>query len=263
MTQPVPRRLPVGRAIQRSYLYAWECRRVFFGPAAIFAAVTILAELLLLAVAGHSSKAAEYSLMTVEELLALAFAVGISRFVLIGETHPGFAFFRFDRNLVQYLRMALLMFILVILGAIPGLMVAGAPSGSADAGTQTVAALVATAITIMTAATICRLILALPAAALGEQTPMKVIWQATQGNGARIFAAILLTIAPFMVLEGIIAQFVPIQPEGAAQPIPVSLAEVIITIVIGLISPVQTIVCTILLSLCYDALVRGGGPPAE
>jgi hypothetical protein len=48
--------------------------------------------------------------------------------------------------------------------------------------------------------------------------------------------------------------------EDAAQPQAVTVGELVVTAVIGLISPLQTIVCTIMLALCYDALVRGGGP---
>jgi hypothetical protein len=44
------------------------------------------------------------------------------------------------------------------------------------------------------------------------------------------------------------------------EPEPDGIGESLITIVFGLLSPLQMIVVTIMLSLSYDALVRGGGP---
>ncbi len=252
MNPTVRRYLPIYLAVTRSYLYAWESRVVLARPYAIYAAVTILAELLLLGVAGHRSNAADYALLAMEEVFALAFAVGVQRFVLLGETPSALRFFRFDRHFVQYLLLAILLVILAIFGAIPGLMVMGAPGHDAGFDAQGPAAAIATAITVMAAAAICRLTLTLPAAA---------IWYASAGNSFRLLATMMLTVLPFLLIAGALLQFVPAPPPGSI-PAPVTRAELVVTVMTGLISPVQTIVCNIMLSLCYDSLIRGGGPSA-
>jgi hypothetical protein len=98
-----------------------------------------------------------------------------------------------------------------------------------------------------------RLSLALPLAAIGEQVHTRTIWQATEGNGFRLMAAILVTILPFLVIEAVLIRLIP-DPGGGV-------LEVLITIALGLISPIQLIVVTITLALSCDVLVRGGGPP--
>jgi hypothetical protein len=260
--KPAPqRRLPVDLAVRRSYLYAWESRAILGLPCALYAGVTMVAELLLLAIFGHSSKMADYALLAAEEIFAVAFAVGVHRFVLLGEAPAGFGFFRFDRHFVQYLLMAIVLVILGIFVAMPGLMMMGAPGADADIGTRGPAALISTVVTIVAAVVISRLIMTLPAAATGDPLSTRAIWDATTGNGVRLFATMLLTILPFLAIEGVLVQFVPAAPADGAQPWPVSTAEWLITAIICLVAPVQTVVCNIMLSLCYDALVRGGGPP--
>jgi hypothetical protein len=261
MNPTVRRYLPIYLAVTRSYLYAWESRVVLARPYAIYAAVTILAELLLLGVAGHRSNAADYALLAMEEVFALAFAVGVQRFVLLGETPSALRFFRFDRHFVQYLLLAILLVILAIFGAIPGLMVMGAPGHDAGFDAQGPAAAIATAITVMAAAAICRLTLTLPAAAVGDTLSTRAIWYASAGNSFRLLATMMLTVLPFLLIAGALLQFVPAPPPGSI-PAPVTRAELVVTVMTGLISPVQTIVCNIMLSLCYDSLIRGGGPSA-
>jgi hypothetical protein len=273
MNEVAPRRLPIHLAVRRSFLFAWESRAVFARPYAIYAAVTILAELLLLAVAGHRSKLADYSLMGAEELFALSFSVGIHRFVLLGEAAPGLAFFRVDRHFVQYVLVAAVLLILGILAAMPGLMVMGVPGDDAELAARGPAAMIATVITIVAAIVISRMMLVLPSTAIGDDTRTRAVWTATMGNGLRIFATMMLTVLPFLVIEGLLTQLVPLPPAGAAEsgavisgvsdPGAVTFAEFVVTAILGLIAPAQTIVCSIMLSLCYDALVRGGVPGAS
>jgi hypothetical protein len=69
------------------------------------------------------------------------------------------------------------------------------------------------------------------------------------------------TVLPFLLIAGALIQFVPAPPPGS-NPAPVTGAELVIMVMTGLIAPLQTIVCNIMLSLCYDSLIRGGGPSA-
>jgi hypothetical protein len=68
-----------------------------------------------------------------------------------------------------------------------------------------------------------------------------------------------MTVLPFVLIQGVLIRLLPEATEPAATG--PGAVEIVITIAWGLISPLQLIVVTVMLSLCYDALVRGGGPP--
>jgi hypothetical protein len=253
MTDVSPRRLPIEVVVRRSFLYAWESRATLAVPYTIYTTITVLADLLLSYAVKPANQVPLYFLTAAEQVFAMAFAVGVHRFVLMGEARPGFQFFRWDRHFVQYVLLTLLLFILGIMAA---LMVVGAlgtdsPEGGGAGGA---AGLFGLAVMLVVALMLSRLALTLPSAALGDQKRPREIWQATEGNSFRLLATALITALPFLVIE---AALIRLMPESGGGP-----TASLVTLALGLISPIQLIVVTIMLSLSYDVLVRGGGPPA-
>jgi hypothetical protein len=255
---PPPRRLPIDVVFRRSFVYAWESRAVLAAPAAIYAIVTVIADLLL----GKSEKSTDavhlFLSMVIQGVVGTAFAVGIHRFVLLREIRPGFRFFRWDRHFVQYLLTAVALFLLFDLAAYPMIGVAegaAGPIGSAPAGAS---ALFALAFMMTAAAILSRMALAMPSAALGDGTALRVIWDRTNGNTLRLIAVALLTMLPFALVRLVLMTILQASESNTTG---LGLVEIVVTIGGGLVSSAQLVVGTVTLSLCYDALVRGGGPP--
>jgi len=247
----MPRRLPIELVIRRSFLYAWESRAVLMTPLIIYAFVTLLADIAINGLLGADDHPAKILLTAAEQVFTVGFAVGIHRFVLAGEVRSGFAFFRWDRHFVRYLLLTLL---LLLLMAVAVLMVLGGVGFSADPQPDQInggMALIGLVTLFVASIVISRLSLLLPAAALGEEVPAKVIWRATAGNGFRLVTTTLLTALPFLIVEIMLAGL-----RG-------SQLSLIVTILLSLVASAQIIVLTIMLALCYDVLVRGGGPPAQ
>jgi len=253
MGQMQPRRLPVDAVVKRSFLFAWESRAVLAGPYVIYAMVTIVADLLLSRALSPENKLALYLLTAAEQIFAMAFAVGIHRYVLLAEIRRGFQFFRWDRHFIQYVLIAVLLFILAVTAALMIFGIIGDDPSGTPPGVAGFTAIFGLAVMLVVALLISRLSLALPLAAVGDQIRTRAIWQATDGNGFRLLATTLITVLPFLVVEAALLRLMP-EPSGGT-------LEILLTIVLGLISPIQLIVVTIMLSLSYDVLVRGGGPP--
>ncbi len=253
MTVASPRRLPVELVVKRSFLYAWESRAILGPPFFIYCAITILAELSLSLAVASTNQVALYVLAAAEQVFAMAFAVGLHRFVLLGEARPGLQFFRWDRHFAQYVLLTISFLILALMAA---LLVLGAIGTDANGGAATpdsAGALFGLAVMLGVALLLSRLALTLPAAALGDQKRPREIWQETQGNSFRLLAAALLTTLPFLVIEAALTRLIS-TPPGSAVAFIVTVAE-------GLLSAVQVTVVTVMLSLSYDVLIRGGGPP--
>jgi len=254
MMNALPRRLPIETVVKRSYLYAWESRAVLLTPLLIYAAITAFADLALTRTVGTGDHLAVFLLTAVEQIFAMALQVGLHRYVLLGETPGGFQFFRWDRHFIQYALVTLLLF---TIGLSAGLMILGM-AGDPTAQPPTLggaAILFSIAVMLFVALVLSRLALSLPAAALGDQVRGRRIWQATEGNGFRLLGATLLTILPFLVIE---AALVSQMTSGGN-----NIGDFVITVLLRMVASVQLIVMTIMLSLSYDVLVRGGGPPAR
>jgi hypothetical protein len=245
------RKLPIALVVRRGFLFAWESRAVLWLPYALYTAVTVLANVALLVVAGPADSPAAYAVNGAEEVFAMAFAVGIHRYVLSAEAPPGAAFFRWDRNFAHYVLMALLLFVIAIL-----LMIIAQQAASRSSPELSLLVLVAFP---LVAVSLCRLSLLLPAAALGDPVTALMLWTRTRNNGLRLLAVNLIAVAPFLVVEGLLI-LSDASPPGAPEPTAASVMDFLATIAIGLITPVQLIVVTIILALEYDLLVRGGGP---
>lgn len=249
--RPAPK-LPVEIVVKRAFQFSWESRHILLPPFLIYSALTILAELLVSQIASADDREPIYVLTAIEQIFAMAFAVGVHRYVLLGEAPPGFGFFRWDRHFVRYVLVTVILFILGVLAAVPAASVASGvgPGGVQGMGGATVFFGMATL--FLAAAILIRLALLLPSAAIGDETRAKTIWEMTQGNSFRLIAATLMTVLPFLIVEAGLLRLMPENGGGAI--------EVIVTIAIGLVSPAQLIALTVLLALCYDLLVRGNGP---
>jgi hypothetical protein len=191
-------------------------------------------------------------LTAAEQIFTVGFAVGIHRFVLAGEVRAGFAFFRWDRHFIRYLLLTLLLLLLMAVGVLMVLGGIGFDPGKSPGQINPMMALVGLVALFVVSIVISRLSLLLPAAALGDDVPARTIWQASAGNGFRLLTTTLLTAMPFLIVQMMLASL-----RGGDQP------SVIVTILASLVASAQLIVLTIMLALCYDLLVRGGGPPAR
>jgi hypothetical protein len=253
MTVASRRRLPIEIVVKRSFLYAWESREILGPPFIFYAAVTVLADFLLGITVSPTSPAI-YVLSAAEQVFAMAFAVGIHRFVLAGEVRRGVGFLRWDRNFVRYVLLSLLMLVLALMATIIVMAVLGIDAAGVTQPTAP-AAVFALVVMLGAALVLSRMALALPAAALAEHRAARDIWRASEGNSFRLLATALLTVLPFLVAEAGLARLWP-APHA-------DLAEFLLTVLDGVLSAAQLIVVTIMLSLSYDVLVRGGGPPAK
>jgi len=252
MMNAVPRRLPIETVVKRSFLYAWESRATLMAPFLIYAAVTILADIVVNGLAGPVGHPVQFLLAVSEQIFATGFAVGIHRFVLAGESRQGFAFFRWDRHFVRYILLTLLLLLLVIVAAAMVLGAIGFDPVSQAIKLDAAGALIGSAVLFAVSVVISRLSLLLPSAAVGDDVPARTVWQSTERNGFRLLATALLVALPFVIVDMALAGLRDM--DGLALPA---------TILLGLVTSVQLIVVTIMLSLSYDVLVRGGGPPAQ
>jgi hypothetical protein len=246
------RKLPVEIVVKRAFLFSWESRHVLLPAFLIYATLTILAELFVSQIASADNHGPIYLLTALEQIFAMAFAVGVHRYVLLGEIHAGFGFFRWDRHFVRYVLVTVLLFILGVLAAVPAASVASGVGPGGVQGMGGATALFGLVTLFLAAAILIRLSLLLPSAAIGDETRAKTIWEMTQGNSFRLMAATLITVLPFLIAEAALLRLVPESGGGVM--------EVIVTIAVGLVSPAQLITLTVLLALCYDLLVRGNGP---
>jgi hypothetical protein len=192
--------------------------------------------------------------------------VGIHRTVLLDEARPGVGFLRLDGNLLRYIGAWLLLMVLGILFAVITLllvMIAAMVGGLAKPQSNGPAIALATlAIIFAVGALFLRFMLALPAAAVGSQDGLGVSWTATRGNWLRLLAAVILTLLPFIIID--ILLVIPTMRDAAAmlragvqKPIEQPLGLLVAT---ALIKSIDLAVLTVMLSLSYDVLVRGGGP---
>jgi hypothetical protein len=245
--QQPARKLPVDIVVKRAFLYAWESRALLLPPLLIYAGLTIVADLAVIRFLGSKVSGSAQLVTFFEELLALAFAVGVHRFVLLGETRPGFAFFRWDRHFVRYVLITILLFVLMLAAALPVVQAAlmgGPPNG--------VIMLFGTVTLFFAVIVITRLSLLLPSAAIGDEIRGRAIWEATQGNSFRLLGATLLTSLPFLILGVALL--------GLASDDKIGFMVVAVRVALDLLAPAQTIVVTVMLALSYDLLVRGNGP---
>ncbi len=274
-TMPAPgRRLPVWLVVTRSYGFVWEERREFVLPIAVIALLSLAysafvpeqhmppgrlpsAELLL-------GFALRFGMALLLALTSMSFVVGVHRAVLLDEFRRGIASFHWDRNLLRYFGTSLALGVIGVLcftavGLVLLVALRLAAGSGITVGLGLVVAYLAAGVLLL------RLVLALPAAAIGRQDRLTLSWRSTRGHLLRLLAICLLTWLPFLVvgllLFGIQAgtaimamrSGVPVSPATFRASLP---AQVLWSVLGGISAPV----IAVMLSLCYDVLVRGGGP---
>jgi hypothetical protein len=281
----VKRKLPVWAVVTRSYGYVWENRWLFAAPTLALFVVQLAWGGIAFALFGTTmtsppqlANLAKFYLILIPVMIfAMAFAVGVHRTILLDERRGGFSFLRWDRYLLRYLVTSLLMIgiavILVVVSAVTwGVLTVIAltlRNTSVGASTGLVAVLGGVTLIFYYVSVCIRFELAFPAAALGDAACFSLSWRATKGNVLRIFAAGLLVALPLMVI--VLAESAPLVIETwraakAGLPVPVAptrghlaMAFSFVNAVLGaLLMPILVAK----LSLCYDILVRGGGPGA-
>jgi hypothetical protein len=270
---PKPRQIPILVVVKRSYAYGWERRDVFARPYWLYVALTFLGNLL--QALSSNNKAVLVLGLVVYQIFAMAFAVGIHRFVLLREAGRGGGFYCWDRHLTPYVLAALCLagaaFVGLFAGAIAGVVIYGMIFGlpadqAAIAGAQSFStiSLFALAPIVLIGASLCRAALILPAiAADAENGPgivgrLGTIWRVSHHNGPRLFAIDLLVALPFMAAQLIFLSMLFAAPASPGLSAPVFL----LAIALLLIAPLQIIVGNVALALQYDFLVRGNGPSA-
>jgi hypothetical protein len=255
-----PRRLPIAIVVKRSFLYAWESRAVLAVPTFIYVAATILGDLLLAWLSDN--RVVEFAVWGLLQTIAMSFAVGIHRFCLLGEAPHGARFFRRDRNFVHYALTALALILSAgVVFVLAMGMLGNAVALGAEPGKQSIVTLIGLVIIVSFAILFCRVLLILPAAAIGDHNPLKTIWQRTRFNGPRLLGADFLAFLPFLAAQLIVmlSVYSPAQVFSGASGVTPNIALTAIQIIIA---PLQLIVLNIALSLQYDILVRGNGPAA-
>lgn len=281
LTTPPRPRLPVWAVVTRSYSYVWEHRSLFAIPVAMLCLAQVAAGILLrsphLHTGGHPTGGEILGAVVgfVAKLaIAMAFAVGVHRTVLLNEDRAGIGFFRWDSGLWRYFGATLMIFLvtigyLLVIALIAFLcaFVAGMARKLVGGGGGTVIALASVLAGIagylMVTARFLTVSLALPAAALGADQSMATAWRTGGGNGWRLFAAMILACVPFVV-AGVIVEapylinvIAASMAEPHAPPPPPGLGTLIAN---GLVTGLSTPILITVLSLSYDVLARGGGP---
>ena len=262
----VRRRLPVWAVVRRSYSYVWEHRTLFGVPLLLVFLIQLVERVYIQQTmfAGGSTQIAllEQSSLVTLNLVALAFSmsvvVGTHRTVLLDDVRSGFGFLRWDRHLLSYFGTSLILgFTLIFVGVLIAIVLLSVFGVRAFFPAVAVVALVVVALAL-------RLMLALPAAALGDDDRLRFSWKATEGNWLRLAAAAILTMLPLMIAEAVTVFMLVSLAETAMHSTPHQLKEPIaILVVLAAIRAVSLVVLTIMVSLSYDVLVRGGGPPEK
>jgi hypothetical protein len=269
----VGKRLPVWAVVTRSYGYVWDHRALLAVPLLLVFAVNLLGSIYAqhaIAAAGGPQFVPKGLILLISFALlvfSMSVIVGIHRTVLLDETRQGVGFLRLDGNLLRYLGAWIMLALLAGLFAVIFLLllvVAGFATGfiKRHAPGEGVISLLAITVAFLLGVFFLRFMLALPAAAVGSADGLGVSWSATRGNWLRLLAAGILTSLPFVALD--IALAIPAMVHAMSalhadvqkpvvQPIAILIAS-------ALVKAVDLAVLTVMLSLSYDVLVRGGGP---
>jgi hypothetical protein len=269
----VRKRLPVWAVVKRSYGYVWDHRVLLAVPLLLVFAVNLASAIYLqnmIATAGEPQRAPQGLILLISFaviVFSMSVVVGIHRTVLLDETRHGIGFLRLDGNLMRYIGAWLLLALLGILLAVIFVLLLAILALAAGLTKQhsphpVLIAVGSFATVFILGIFFLRFMLALPAAAVGSKDGLGVSWSATRGNWMRLLAAGILTVLPFLILDVLIA--IPVMHDaisavraGIQKPVEQPIA---ILFASAFVKAVDLAVLTVMLSLSYDVLVRGGGP---
>ncbi len=268
----VRRRLPVWAIVMRSYGYVWDHRILLAIPIALVFGVQLASAIYvqdMMASVGpeQMSKGLVFLISAAVLVFSMSVIVGIHRTVLLDETRRGIGFLRLDGNLLRYIGTWLMLMLVGILLAVIFMLVAfigGLASGLSQQRPPHpgIIVLSVSVFALVIGILFLRFMLALPAAAVGSKDGLGVSWSATSGNWLRLVATGFLTFLPFVILNALL--LIPVMHtavsavhDGLVTPVKQPIA---ILIASSLIKALDLAVLTVMLSLTYDVLVRGGGP---
>jgi hypothetical protein len=180
-----------------------------------------------------------------------AFVVGLYRAVIAGEERGGLAFFRWDRPLWCYalaglkLGFALIALIMLLLWLSHGYL-----ARLHERPALQFALLVALAVPLVYL--VLRMMLALPAAALGEERYARMSWRAMAGNNRRLLALLLLALIPTMIGTAVLVLALAIIVELTGMPPMVK--TVSLAGYGAAFETMATVVMTVALALSYRTL---------
>jgi hypothetical protein len=269
----IRKRLPVWAVVKRSYGYVWDHRVLLAVPLLLVFVVNlgsgIYAQRWVVQAGGPQF--VPKGLITLSSFAVIAFSmtviVGIHRTVLLDETRRGIGFLRLDGNLLRYIGTWIMLMLLAVLFAVIlllALIVVGFATGliKQRAASEAWILLAGIGVAFILGILFLRFMLALPAAAVGSADGLGVSWSATRGNWMRLLGTVILTSLPFIAIDILLA--VPAMQDamsslraGVQKPIE---QPIFILVASSLIKAIDLAVLTVMLSLSYDVLVRGGGP---
>ncbi len=257
--------------VKRSYGYVWDHRVLLAVPLLLVFAVNLASGIYIqhaAAVAGGTQLAPQ-GLILLISFAVIAFSmsviVGIHRTVLLDEARQGIGFLRLDGNLMRYIGAWITLALLAILFAVIFtllLAIVGFATGFIGHSQSKAVILFAVIIVFTLGIFFLRFMLALPAAAVGAKDGLGASWSATRGNWLRLLAVVILTSLPFIAIDLVLiiptlGDAVTALHAGVQTPIQQPVA---ILVVSAIVKSVDLAVLTVMLSLSYDVLVRGGGP---
>jgi hypothetical protein len=218
------------RTVRRAYAFAWNNRAALAIPAAIVFALTLagdyVTEIWRTGRAGTPSVLSAVfwqiqALGFVITVVAAAAAVGVHRFILLGEFRPNVHFLRWDRNLGRYVVTVLLIWLAItVLSGIGGLVVGilALVASRSGPGWWVVAAVAGFAIAAFAAWFLAHMGLALPGAAIHVKDHVGLSFRATRDQAWRIVALYLVAFAPLLLISVLygVREFVRMRTGGDA-----------------------------------------------
>jgi hypothetical protein len=182
--------LPIWTTVKQSYGWVKDHPRLLAPPMAILLAVQFLQEVLSVRLApdAWARIAATFLLLIVDG----AFSVGLFRAVILDEARRGLAFLRWGFELWRYLKTVLIATIGVLILGLAVLMAAGAGFRDTDFHSWKVI-LIGVLVALPLLCLAARLLLAFPAAALGQDKVFRLSWKRSKGNALRLLAVLFLT----------------------------------------------------------------------
>ncbi len=267
-------KIPMIAAARRTYGFLWEHRehfvRVSWPWVLGLVVATTAAQILIGAPAATMSPDSGVgagmmtgSLLSIaislfSVLVGAAVAVTWHRTLLLGPTADGADKLNLDRRTLIYF--GYVMLINLVVGLVAGL--AGALLGgvlSLAAGTAGMVLGFGVGFLLVGYLT-ARWTMLFPAIAVGDDSVrITRSWEATRGNGWRILLGSLLAMVPIMIVYLILLIPLTVMAMGGG--------SLLISMVMALIqTPLSFLIGVILagyMSLCYDVLIRGGGPGSD
>jgi hypothetical protein len=201
------RKLLVFETVKASFLYMWRQRRELFLPLMVLLLVQLLTGGLLLGLLISGLSKLQFCALVPMWVVQLAFMVGMQRRLHWGSRSSGLRVFALDRTLLR--SVLTLVEVVLCTTLVPGVIATFLVLVSVilfhPRHVVLVLTLVLLASLIIAIALLMRLILAVPAAALGQRDCLSLSWHAMAGNSLRVLCAGILINGPLVVGGGLLA----------------------------------------------------------